>query len=45
MDREKLAEIGKKVAQLLAENQVTYTEVPCVFRAAERYLGISFRDE
>lgn len=38
MTREKLAEIAKKVAQLLAENQVTFCE-------AEHYLGISYRDE
>ena len=35
MTREKLAEIAKKVAQLLAENQVTFCEVPRVFREAE----------
>lgn len=45
MDKEKLTEIAKKVAQLLVENQVTYTEVSRVFREMERYLGISYRDE
>ena len=39
--RKHIAEVAKKVAQLLAENQVTYEEVRRVFSETEKYLLIT----
>ena len=39
--REKIQEIAKQVAEVLARNGVTYREVPRIFVATEYYLSVS----
>lgn len=41
MTKEKLAEVAEKVAQLLAENQVTFSDVSRVFCEAEYHLTVT----
>lgn len=39
--REDICEVAKKVAQILAENQVTFSDVRRVFNATENFLKVS----
>lgn len=43
--RKRIHEVAKKVAQLLAENQVTLFEVSRVFHEVNKYLAVSYRED
>ena len=45
MNREKIAEVAKKVAQLLVENQVTYSEISRVYHEVDFHLGLTYLED
>ena len=44
-NREAIIEVAKKVAQLLTESQITFSDLGRVYREVEHHLGLTFLED